>query len=400
MNFDLKANSEEALKPVVIVGAGHAGLTLAREVRGNCKNTPITIIDHEVIKSYYKPNLSKALSLKKTPDQLVIKNAETLATDLDAKLLSQTFITDIDTEKNLISYRKPDIHTNEVKLSYQSLVLATGASTIKLPSTCNSGADILSINDLSDYESFRLNIKHKERVLIVGAGFVGCELASDLITNGYAVDIVDLGEWPLQRSIPEVMGAELKKALMEQGVRWHLGATLESITGKDQEDKIIRLSNGLMIHTDVVVSAIGLVPNTGMAKFAGLKTGRGIVVNSNSQTSQKDVYALGDCVEYHDNLLPFIAPATYAAKALAKTLTGNKTSLSLPALPVAVKISACPMIICPSRDKKGVWQVQGTGKDLEARFINKDGTMSGFALTGRCVANKSQLTSQCVPALN
>lgn len=400
MNASVAVNADAAEKPVVIVGAGHAGLTLAREIRATCKRTPLIIIDHDLIRAYYKPNLSKALSLNKTPDQLVLKSAETLAAELDATLLSETTVTHIDSEHNLISYRVNDSNPCDVNLCYGSLVLATGANPIQLPLIHNFGVDILSINDLSDYEAFRQRIESKKRVLIIGAGFVGCELASDLIANGYEADVVDICEWPLQRSMPEAMGSEIRKALQEQGVTWHLGTTLETVTEKDDQVKSVRLSNGTTIDTDVVVSAIGLTPNTRLARSAGIEVGRGIVINAESQTSHKNIYALGDCVEYQHNLLPFIAPATHAAKALAKTLTGIKTPLSFPALPVAVKMSACPTVICQPLDKKGVWEVQGTGKDLEARFINENGVMSGFALTGQCVAKKNLLVSECVPALH
>ena len=211
--------------------------------------------------------------------------------------------------------------------------------------------------------------------------------------------MVDLCEWPLQRSMPEVMGTQIKNAMAGQGVKWHLGVTLTSVTTDERSCKTAYLSDGTEIQTDAIVSAVGLVPNTRLAINAGAIVRRGIEVNELSQTSQHDIYALGDCVEYSGATLSFIMPATHAAKALAKTLTGSKTILELPALPVTVKVSACPTVVCPSLDKKGIWQVQGVGIDLEAHFINETGQMSGFALTGQCVAIKSQLAAQCLPVL-
>lgn len=388
-------------KGVLIIGAGHAGLTLAREIRANCKTTDITIISRELIRAYYKPSLSKALSMNKSPDQLVMKSAEAIAKELNVRLLGQFTVIDIDAERKEVKGLFNDTEESSIMtIAYHSLVFATGASPIPLPIERDSSLALLSINKLEDYEVFRARIQDKKKVLIIGAGFVGCELASDLISSGYEVDIVDMCEWPLQRSMPEVMGTTIKTAMADQGVNWHLGTTLASVVTNEKGVNIGHLSDGTTLEIDEVVSAIGLAPNTRLARDAGVVVQRGIEVDEYSKTNQPDIYALGDCVEYQGVTLPFIAPATHAAKALAKTITGTKTVLELPALPVAVKISACPTVVCPSLNKRGIWQVQGSGMNLEARFINEEGTLSGFALTGQCTSKKNELASECAPTIS
>ncbi|UZE96208.1 FAD-dependent oxidoreductase [Alkalimarinus alittae] len=387
-------------KSIVIIGAGHAGLTLAREIRANCNTTTITIISREAIRGYYKPNLSKALSMHKAPDQLVMKQTETIAEELNATLLGRFTVIEINSGRKEVKGLLNDSEESSVMtIPYDSLVMATGASPIRLPIERDLTTPLLSINNLEDYETFRSRIEQKKKILIIGAGFVGCELASDLISSGYEVDIIDQCEWPLQRSMPEVMGTEIKKAMAEQGVNWHLGVTLLSVTKNEQGAMLGSLSDGTTIQIDEVVSAVGLIPNTRLARGAGVAVQRGIEVDAFSQTHQPDVYALGDCVEYQGVTLPFIAPATHAAKALAKTLTGTKTALALPALPVAVKIRACPTVVCPPLIKKGIWQVQGAGMNLEAHFINERGQLSGFALIGQCISKKTKLASECIPTL-
>jgi rubredoxin-NAD+ reductase len=93
--------------------------------------------------------------------------------------------------------------------------------------------------------------------------------------------------------------------------------------------------------------------------------------------------------------LPFIAPITLAAKTLALALTGEAKELILPANAVPVKISACPIVICPSVESRGIWEVQGSGSDLEAHFLNEQGELTGFALTGKAVGRKMELIKQC-----
>jgi rubredoxin-NAD+ reductase len=158
---------------------------------------------------------------------------------------------------------------------------------------------------------------------------------------------------------------------------------------------MVKLSSETLLEVDMIISAIGLKANTDLAKQLGAKTSLGIQVDAFSQTSIKNVYALGDCAEYQEKLLPFIAPITLAAKGLAKTLTGETSKLTLPANAVPVKISACPTVICPSSDSRGIWEVQGSGSDLEAHFLNEFGELTGFALTGSATSRKAELLKTC-----
>lgn len=385
------------MNPIIIIGSGHAGLNVAREVRSNSADVPLVILSKEAITAYYKPNLSKALSMGKSAEQLVMKTEDILAEELAAELISRVEVINIDPQKKVVSYR--NLQGEIRQKTYQTLVLATGANPIQLPVEKFSSVPFLAVNNLDDYRVFRQTIKSKKRVLIIGAGFVGCELASDLSTQGYQVAVIDKGQWPLQRAIPEVMGSTIRKAMTETGVEWHFGKTVEAAQLSSlgcADATMVTLSDGSVIKTDVIVSAVGLRPNTRLASHAGLDTGQGIVVNEYLQTSSADIYALGDCIQYQGVPFPFIAPATQAAKALAKTITGQLTPFAMPSLAVAVKITVCPTVIFPSAKTKGVWEVQGMGMDLEAHLIDELGAISGFALMGNCIAKKTELARQCL----
>jgi rubredoxin-NAD+ reductase len=272
-----------------------------------------------------------------------------------------------------------------------------------LPIERLSVVPFISVNNMEDYQHFRQTIEGKRRVAIVGAGFVGCELACDLKIKGYEVDVIDKGQWPLQQVIPEVMGSAIRRAMADAGVNWHFGTTIESAShsgfNAPQDAQIrIRLSNGTLLETDVILSAVGLRPEISLAVSAGIETGQGIIVDEFLRTSVTDIYAVGDCVQYAGTALPFMAPATQGAKALGKTLTGKPTALLMPSLAVTVKIPPCPTVIWPSVKSKGVWEVQGAGLDLEAHLLDEHGNISGFALTGSCVGRKNELTRACMSA--
>jgi len=384
------------MNPIIIIGSGHAGLTLARELRARDKRQSITIVSQEPIEAYYKPNLSKALTLNKSAKDLVMKNRATLEQDLSAELLENTSVAEINCDQKRIQCIAKVNDSNEVKafeLAYDKLVIATGATPISLPIK-DAKEFTLTINNLQDYKVFREQIKQAKRIVIIGAGFVGSELASDLSNNGYQVDVVDRSSWPLQQVMPQIMGSQVEQAITEQGATWHFETTVEEITKNKQGTLAVYLANGKIIETDRVISAVGLKPNIDLAQTAGLKTSNGIVIDSYSQTSADDVFAIGDCVEYNGKPLPFIAPATLAAKTLAKTLSGDKTLLKIPPQPVAVKINKCPTLICPANGETGDWKVSGENQDIEAEYVNERNETLGFALSGKKTSLKADYLSR------
>tara|TARA_R110002153_G_scaffold93986_1_gene227016 strand:- start:844 stop:1278 length:435 start_codon:yes stop_codon:yes gene_type:complete len=141
---------------------------------------------------------------------------------------------------------------------------------------------------------------------------------------------------------------------------------------------------------------VGIKPNIDLAKAASVSVNRGIVVDNFLRTSVENIYAIGDCAEISGHVLPFIAPATFAAKALAKTLLVSDTKLNIPSLAVAVKIPTCATVVCPSLSLDGNWKVEGESPDFVARFINNQGEVSGFALTGKSVSQKASLLKECI----
>jgi rubredoxin-NAD+ reductase len=379
---------------IVIIGSGHAGLTLARELRMKDAECKITLLSKEAICAYYKPNLSKALSSGKTADQLILKTTDSISTDLDLHCISHVDVTDIDSTRLTCTFQSIENKTTH-EIQYDKLVLAMGASPIRLPASVTKTDKILHINNLNDYRLFRDQLEAKQSVAIIGAGYIGCELASDLSSQGIKVSIIDRGAWPLSRAVPEALGSIIQEAMSsQQNISWYLGKTLEMIQEVDNKF-IINLSSEMSLEADLVISAIGLQANTGLAKKIGAKTGLGIQVDAYSQTSLPNIYALGDCAEYQEKLLPFIAPITLAARLLARTLTDEASELILPANAVPVKISACPTVICPSSESRGIWEVQGSGSDLEAHFLNEFGELTGFALTGSAISRKMELLKIC-----
>ena len=378
--------------PVVIIGSGLAGYTLAREFRKLDKETPLTVISRDHAGFYSKPMLSNALASKKTAAAIALNTPEQMATQLNAVVRPRTRIDAIDTAAHTLRIGGETI-------AWSKLVLALGADQIRLPLSGDATGSILTVNDLDDYARFRAAIDGKKRVAIIGAGLIGCEFANDLAANGYTVDIIDIAPQALGRLLPPAGGALLQARLAALGVQWHLGTGTQSVERTD-DGYTLTLTNGTIIASDIVLSAVGLKPRTMLAAAAGLKVNRGIAVNRHLETSAPDVYALGDCAEIEGLVMPFVMPIMHAARALAQTLAGKHTAVTFPAMPVMVKTPACPTIVAPPAvGAAGTWQVEAGADGVKALFTAADGKLLGFALNGAATAERAKLAPQLPPVL-
>lgn len=385
-------------QPVVIIGSGLAGYTVAREFRKLDTETPVVILSGDHGGFYSKPMLSNAFAQKKSADSLLMKDAAKMAAEIRVDIRPNSRVTAIaPLQKQLV--------VNGEVLHYHKLVLALGADSIRLPIQGNGADAVLSVNDLDDYRRFRLAIEGKKGIVILGAGLIGCEFANDLAGAGYRVQVVDLAPQLLGRLLPQESAAFMQRKLEEEGVVFHLGTTtqqIEKIQNVDQQGAQFRLTlaNGENIIADVVLSAVGLRPRTALAATAGIKIDRGIVVNGLLQTNFDDIYALGDCAQVQGRVLPFVMPIMHAARALASTLSGRQTDVHYPAMPVAVKTPACPAVVSPPEPHaQGEWKVEGSADGVKALFRHPNGSLLGFALLGGAVSEKAALTQQ-LPSLS
>ncbi len=380
-------------QPVVIVGSGLAGYTVAREFRKLDTETPVVIVSQDHGGFYSKPMLSNAFAQKKSADSLLMKDAARMAADASIEVRANSSVTAINPQLKQVSLADGQV------LNYGQLVLALGADTIRLPLQGEGAADVLSVNDLDDYRRFREAVEGKKEVVILGGGLIGCEFANDLVIAGYTVNVIDLAPQLLGRLLPPESALFIQRKLEEEGISFHLGTTTQKI--ERSEGKLtLSLSNGKVIHADVVLSAVGLRPRTALAAAAGLKINRGIVVNGLLQTSIVDIYALGDCAEVEGRVLPFVMPIMQAARALAPTLAGKPTPVNYPAMPVAVKTPCCPTVVSPPEPgAQGEWRVESATEGIKAVFSHQNGQLLGFALMGAAVSDKAALTQQ-LPALS
>jgi rubredoxin---NAD+ reductase len=412
------------MNPIIIVGAGLAGWTTVREFRKLNTTTPVLMVTADGGDFYAKPTLSNAFAQKKTPDQLVVTSASKMTETQHISLLAHTRVLSVDPYVKTISIEKDGVKSS---LDFSSLVLATGALPIRVPLAGDAAEQVLSVNSLNDFKNLYLALnrvkndasrriyclssyentseKNSEnrviKVIIMGAGLIGCEFANDLINAGFAVTVVDPASRPLAALLPEAASEQLRLALQDLGVEWHFGTSVQAIDHAEKElESVLQvtLANGQTMAADVVLSAIGLRADTRLAVAAGLACERGIMVDATLQTSAPNVYALGDSAQYAsagNTTLPYVMPIMNAAKALAQTLAGEagedevRVKVVFPIMPVAVKTPALPLMIAPPpMGSAGRW----TSTEANVwQFVDDQDVPLGFVLAGAQTVKRAEM---------
>jgi len=340
-------------EPVVIVGCGVAGWTVARELRQRDKDRPITLVCADQGHFYAKPMLSNALAQKKAAGHLIQKTAAQQAQTLGAQVLPGTRVVAIDRSARQLILDPAAAGP----LAYGQLVLALGADAVRLPTPGLEHAH--SVNDIGDYHGFRDALTAAgagARVAIIGGGLIGSEFANDLAIGGYRVSVVDPAPWLIGNLITQDNGEALKAALAGLGVDCYLGDVATSIEHQPGGSYRLALRSGTTLEADVILSAVGLRPRTELAAQADLAIERGIHVDEFGRTSDPDIFALGDCAAYASaarpdiaggaaRALPYIMPIMTAAKAIAATLAGQPTPIRFGPMAVRVKTPALPLTV-------------------------------------------------------
>ena len=386
--------SNQMQEPVVIIGTGLAGYTVARELRKLDAAVPMILLSQDNGSFYSKPMLSNALAMKKDARALASFDAAAMAQQLNAEVRTHQRV-----ERILPGEHK--IAVDGEPLRYSKLVLATGADPRHLRIDGDGADQILSVNDLADYDRFRQALAGCASVAILGAGLIGCEFANDLCAAGYAVSLIDPAGSPLARLLPERVGAVFEKALGERGVRFHIGRGVAAVDRVPSGYRLT-LDNGEAVVADVVLSAIGLVPRTALASDAGIVVDQGIRTDAWCRTSAEDVYALGDCAALEGKVQPYVLPIMHAARALARTLSGQPTRVEFPVMPVVIKTPAAPAVVVVP-EGEGEWRIDSASHDTvhSARAVCHhlhSGQPIGFALVGAATADKAALLKELAAA--
>ncbi|MGY3859400.1 NADH:flavorubredoxin reductase NorW [Aeromonas intestinalis] len=359
---------------IVVIGSGFAAQQLVKSLRKLDGERPIRLITADGGDEYNKPDLSHVVSRDCSAAAMTRLSGAEFAEQQRITLLPHSPVLAIDPVRRLVQ-------TAAGEHPYGKLVLATGASAVRpdIP-----GSDYLvTLNSQQEYAAAEERIRGANRILVLGAGLIGCELAMDMASAGKAVTLVDMAPSPLASLLPATLSQPLQQALRALGVSLKLGQGISGIDPLPGEGWRVTLDDGQTSSQDLVIAAIGLRPNLALAENAGLEVGRGIRVDDSLGTSDPHIYALGDGIEWRGELLPFLQPIVLGANALAKTLLGTPTALTLPPMLVKVKTPHYPLQLAGrTRGDDLAWQCRWNHLGMVAEARGADGELCGFVVGG------------------
>ncbi|RZG78078.1 3-phenylpropionate/cinnamic acid dioxygenase ferredoxin--NAD(+) reductase subunit [Acinetobacter sp. WCHAc060025] len=278
--------SQNETKTIVIVGAGQAGASAILELRANKYEGKIILVGDEPHLPYERPPLSKDVILKPDETKIEILSEQKLA-DLGVEHIRGNGVVKINAEAKSIELK------NGETIAFDKLLLATGGAARRLPNFDALGKHVYTLRNLEDSQALVPVLQAGRRIVLIGGGVIGLELASSARFKDCQVTVIEMGSMVMGRSSPRILSEFLLAQQRLAGVDVRLETKISNCQ-LEGEEVVITLEGGEGLRADAVIYGIGIIPNAQLAIDAGLNVDFAILVNENCQTSHTDIYAAGD----------------------------------------------------------------------------------------------------------
>jgi nitrite reductase (NADH) large subunit len=304
------------MKQLVVVGNGMAGMACLEQILKHSARFRVTVFSDETHFNYNRVLLSSVLAGEKGSDDIVINGFEWYeGHGIDLRVGVR--IVDVDSKTRTVTGNDGSV------TAYDALLLATGSSPWFPPIEGLDKDGVFAFRTLDDTRALLRRAGPETRAVVIGGGLLGLEAARGLQVQGCRVTVVHLLDTLMERQLDSSGGAYLRAKIEELGVHVLLGRSTKAILGGDAVTGV-EFSDGSMLEADLVVVAAGIRPNVELGRRAGLAVNRGIVVNDFMETSDPDIFAVGECTEHKGICYGLVAPLFEQGKVLAATITGNK----------------------------------------------------------------------------
>jgi 3-phenylpropionate/trans-cinnamate dioxygenase ferredoxin reductase subunit len=275
----------------LIIGAGQAGLSAAAELRKRKYEGEITLIGDEPSAPYQRPPLSKAYLTGETPiDRLWLK-PEAWYEKADVRVRTGERVTAIDRSASEVITGEGD------RLSYDQLILATGGQARRIPLPGADLPGVFVLRNLAEADALSDALSTAKRLVIIGAGYIGLEVAASARKRGLEVTVLEAADRPMARTASALLSGWFGAIHRGYGVDLRVSAPVSAITGKTRADGV-ELADGEVIEADLVLVAAGLAPSTQLAEAAGIACQDGILVDAHARTDDPRIYAIGDVARF------------------------------------------------------------------------------------------------------
>jgi nitrite reductase (NADH) large subunit len=321
---------------LVIIGAGMAAGRLIDHLMAEEAGWQITLFNAEPRGTYNRLMLSPVLAGEKTYDQIV--------THADAFYARHGIVTRFGEPVLRVDRDRRVVVGAAGEVPYDKLVIATGSTPFIIPLPGHDLEGVIAYRDLEDTEAMiRLGETPGARAVVIGGGVLGLEAAAGMAARGIEVTVVHLMGHLMERQLDEAAGYLLRRSLVEKGIRVLCQAQSKAILGDGGHVRALLLEDGTELPCDLLVMAVGIRPNTVIARDAGLEVGRGVAVDDHMVTSDPDILALGECVEHAGALFGLVAPLYDQAKVAADTLMGRDAVFVNKEVSTKLKVTGCDL---------------------------------------------------------
>ncbi|MEH6696581.1 MAG: nitrite reductase large subunit NirB [Hyphomonas sp.] len=306
-----------AKKRLVVIGNGMApGRALETLIEAAPDAYDITIFNAEARVNYNRIMLSPVLSGEQSFDEIII-HGDGWYIEHGITLYKGHKVVEIDRVAKTVTSAPGET------VVYDKLLIATGSNPFIIPLPGHDLPGVLTYRDLDDVNAMLVAAKSGGRAIVIGGGLLGLEAAAGLLAQGMEVTVMHIMPTLMERQLDPSAGYLLQKELVGRGIDIRTSANTKEILGDDKVEGIL-LDDGTEIKADIVVMAVGIRPNHGLAKEAGLDVGRGIKVDASMKTSDPDIYSVGECVEFEGNCYGLVAPLYEQARICGLALAGDE----------------------------------------------------------------------------
>jgi 3-phenylpropionate/trans-cinnamate dioxygenase ferredoxin reductase component len=274
----------------IIVGASLAGAKAAQTLRDEGFEGMIVLLGDEPVRPYERPPLSKEYLQGKAGTDKVFVHDEGYYAEHDIDLRMSTHVQSLDT-----AAREVVLASGE-HLAYDSVLLTVGAEPRRLTVPGSALDGLRTLRTLADSDQLQAAIRAAGRVVIIGGGWIGCEVAASARQLGAEVAVIEVGQLPLERVLGLELGSFYRDVHAEHGVEWHFGSGVEECRGSQSVEEV-KLADGTVVAGDLFVVGVGVIPRMSLGEDAGLTIENGIVTDEFLQTSVPGVFAAGDVAD-------------------------------------------------------------------------------------------------------
>lgn len=321
---------------IVIIGGVAGGMSAATRLRRLNENAEIIVLEKGPYVSFANCGLPYYVAgeIEERSD-LLVQTPEALQTRFELDVRPNSEATAINAEQKEVTVRTAE---EEYTLNYDKLILSPGAKPFVPPTKgLEEAENIFTLRSVPDVDAISAFIEKEQpkKAVVIGAGFIGLEMAESLVHRGLEVTIIEKAPHVLP-PLDEEMAAYVTKELTANGVKLYTGLAAESF---EEKGKVVVLENGERLESDITLMSVGVKPETSLAQTASIKTGirGGILVNEQYETSQNDIYAVGDAIVVRqqingeDTMIALASPANRQGRQVADVISGidrkNKGSI-------------------------------------------------------------------------